>query len=283
VNILCDGVALYYDGMEALGFFRHSGFGAVQADGRGGVRGRLGIGDFAGKDDPALDGFRKDSLTRFGVLIPAECFSRQEGIAKPLERDEGVTAAFCFGEGGAKLLHSNIEVGGHRCDIFRLIVIFAFDGSPGCATLASGNGAVVESLEIDADFVFFGRPRIGGGIATFAAAVFTAELDDGLISGRGEEPQCSRKARILGEGKLAKGLFNDFFSVGNGQIAYVYTALRSSIRLHEDSPYKASLACLFPPRSSGTRSIRREALLRRVTGSYSGCNGPNVVSRTFVR
>ena len=53
------------------------------------------------------------------------------------------------------------------------------------------------------------------------------------------------KPGILRKCEFAQGFFNNLFCVRNTQIAYVYAALRSPIRLHELSPYRASLACPF--------------------------------------
>src|SRR5260370_10487921 len=96
--------------MEALGFLGDSGFSTIEPDGRGGIGGRLGIGNFAGEDNSALDCLSQYSLTRLRILIPAESLSRQERITEPLEGDEGMTATFGFGQGAAQLPHPVVKI-----------------------------------------------------------------------------------------------------------------------------------------------------------------------------
>jgi len=100
------------DGMEALRLLRDAGLGAVEANGGGGIGRGLGVGDFAGEHDAALDGLSEDGLAGFGVLVPAEGLAGKERVAEPLERNEGVSAALGLGKSGAELLDAGIEVGG---------------------------------------------------------------------------------------------------------------------------------------------------------------------------
>ena len=62
MNVIGDRLALNNYRMEALRFFGNSGFGAVEADGRGGVSRCFGIRDFAGEHNATLDGFSKHCL-----------------------------------------------------------------------------------------------------------------------------------------------------------------------------------------------------------------------------
>ena len=96
--------------MKALGLLGNTGLGAVEADGGGGIGGRLGIGDLAGKHDATLNSFRKDGLARLGMLVPAEGLAGQKRIAEPLESDEGVTTALGLSQCGAELF----DAGGRR-------------------------------------------------------------------------------------------------------------------------------------------------------------------------
>src|ERR1700722_10701785 len=84
-----DGFAQHFNWLKTLGLLGNAGLGAVEADGGGGISRGLGVGDFAGDHDAALNGFSQHSLARFRMLVPAERFARQKGIAEPLEGDEG--------------------------------------------------------------------------------------------------------------------------------------------------------------------------------------------------
>ena len=87
--------------MEALRLLRHAGFGAIEANGGGGVRGRLGVGNFAGQHHPSLNGFREYRLPRFGVLIPAKRLARKKRIAEPLQSNESMSPTLGFGQRSA--------------------------------------------------------------------------------------------------------------------------------------------------------------------------------------
>ena len=113
-----------------------------------------------------------------------------------------MSATFCFGEGGAKFFYAGVEICGNRSDFFGLVIEITLDWTAG-ATLPDRSGAVVEALEVDADFVFFGGPGFSHGVAAFASAIFTAEFYDCLVSRRSEEMQSADEAGVLREGKLA--------------------------------------------------------------------------------
>jgi len=80
------------DRVEALRLLGNAGLGAVEANGGGGIGGSLGVGDLAGEHNAALDGLGQHRLARIRMLIPAEGLARQEGVAEPLEGDEGMAA-----------------------------------------------------------------------------------------------------------------------------------------------------------------------------------------------
>ena len=162
--------------MEALRFLRHAGFSTIKADGGGGIGGRLGIGDLAGKHDAALNSFRKDGLARLGMLVPAESLAGQKRIAEPLESDEGMTAAFGFGQCGAELFYAGIEVGGDLRFLAVIFVVFVviLDDRPRGARCAGRTFGVADPLEVDADLVFLRGPNLRRCVAALAAAVFTA-------------------------------------------------------------------------------------------------------------
>ena len=113
---------MHGDGMEALRLLGNAGFGAVEADGGGGISRGFGVGDLAGQHDAALNGLGQDRLARFGMLIPAEGLARQKGVAEPLEGDEGMTAALGFGQRGAEFLDAGVQVGGDQG--FLSVVLF---------------------------------------------------------------------------------------------------------------------------------------------------------------
>src|ERR1700689_4519152 len=102
-------LAVHFNGMEALRFIREAGLGAIKPDGGGGIGRGFGVSDFAGDHDAALDSLSQHRLTRFRVLVPAERFARQEGIAEPLERNKGMAAALGFGQCPAQFLDAGIE------------------------------------------------------------------------------------------------------------------------------------------------------------------------------
>ena len=180
------------DGVEALRFIGNAGLGAVEANGGGGVSRCLGVGDLAGDHDSTLDGLGQNSLAGFGVLIPAEGLAWQEGVAKPLECDEGVTAPFGLSKGSAKLLDAGVQVGGDDgllAVIVLVVAVFAVvmrimvagvadavvgrvaDECAGGTILARNSVAVADPLKVDANFVIFRRPGVGGSVPPLTAAV----------------------------------------------------------------------------------------------------------------
>ncbi len=83
--------------MKALRLLGNPGLGAVEADGGGGIRRGLGVGDLAGQHGAALDCLSQYSLPRLRMLVPAKSLAGQKRIAKPFEGDKGVAAALSFG------------------------------------------------------------------------------------------------------------------------------------------------------------------------------------------
>ena len=166
------------DGMEALGFLGDAGLGAIEADGGGGVSGGFGVGDLAGQDDAALDGFSEHGLAGLGMLIPAEGFAGQEGVAEPFERDEGVAAAFGFGQCRTELFDTGVQVGGNLRFLAVVVLVLLIVVVQNRADRSGGTGtwgvAIVYAFEVDADLVFFGRPGFGRSVAALAAAVLAA-------------------------------------------------------------------------------------------------------------
>ena len=98
------------DRVEALRLLGNVGLGPVEANGGGWVSRGLGICDFVSEHDATLDGLGQHGLTGLGMLIPAEGLARQEGVAEPLEGDEGVSAALGFGEGATQFLDAGVLV-----------------------------------------------------------------------------------------------------------------------------------------------------------------------------
>ena len=132
------------------------------------------------------------------MLVPAKGFARQERIAEPLERDEGVAAAFGFSQRGAQFFDACIHVGRKR----GLGLIFVGGlmirvSAMGRADRTRGRLVAFDALEVDADLVVLRRPGIGECVAALAAAVFAAQLHDGLIARRREKAQGANHARIL--------------------------------------------------------------------------------------
>src|ERR1019366_7673051 len=92
--------------------------------------------------------------------------------------------------------------------------------------------AVFDPLKVDADLVFFRRPRVGKRVTALASAVFSAELDNGLIPWRSQKAKGTGKARVRGESQLVQSLFNYFFGFRNAQLAQVDAAALYFCRLH---------------------------------------------------
>ena len=195
------------NGMEALRLLGNAGLGAVKANGGGGIGRGLGVGDLAGDHDAALDGLGQNRLARLGMLIPAEGLARQEGVAEPLEGDEGVPAPLGLGQRGAQLFHAGVNVGWNHGFLAVLVFVEGWFGSRSeDASGARNRFAVVDALKVDAHFVFFRRPRLCRRIAALAAAVFAAQLDDGLVARRRQEMQGPRQAGVRLKTPVRSGL-----------------------------------------------------------------------------
>ena len=250
LNCLGNGVAVDLDGVEALRLVGNAGLGAVEANCGGGISGSLGIGDLAGDHDAALDGLGQDSLAGLWVLIPAEGLARQEGVAEPLEGDEGVTAPFGLSECGAKLLDSRVEVGGddgllavvvvlvvESFAVMMRIMVACVGGAVvrECARrtlLARNCFAVVDRLKVDSNLIFLRRPGAGGSVPALTAAVFSAKLDDGLIPRRSQKTEGSGKAGVGRKGQLVQSVLNNLFGFRDAQVAEVDAAVLSFCRFH---------------------------------------------------
>ena len=145
--------------MEALRLLGHSGLCAVEANGCSGIGRRLGVGDLAGDDDASLDGLGQHSLARLGMLIPAEGLARQEGVAEPLEGDEGVSAPLSLSQRGAQLFDAGVDVGGNHRLLAVFVVVESWLG--GGTRRADGmrrHLGSVDALKVDAHLVLFRRP-----------------------------------------------------------------------------------------------------------------------------
>ena len=154
------------------------------------------------------------------MLIPAEGLAGQEGIAEPFESDKGVSAPLGLGQGGAQLFHAGFQVGGNHgfLAVALLVVVGMIDSCSRRPGRTRGSVAVADALKVDAHLVLFRRPGVSRRVAALAAAVFTAQLDDGLVSGRRQEVQSARQAGVRGKRQFVQGFFDNLFCVGNVQV-----------------------------------------------------------------
>jgi len=91
-----------------------------------GYAGVLGFAILLVTTTPRLNGPRQNSLSRLGVLIPAEGLAREKRVAKPLESNEGVSASFGLSERGAEFLDAGIQVGGDD-GLLAIVVLVVID------------------------------------------------------------------------------------------------------------------------------------------------------------